>query len=263
MMGTINQIQISFDMSDIELLDDESQVGLIDQDETQFPEPDQREEGHLSERLLDITYDTFFGDLGTINDIEFYTPDFTLPYTYKMAKQSCDKEERLCEMNLKLQENIEYKIKTKLRVILMSWFFKNFGENDFEISMGCLLENYWKNKIKIKKGEEKINGHILISDGNDYKLYKTQIFSLTKRKSLSPEKKQKLDSYLWDGLESKVWIEENKNKDFFYFYKPVKFNLKLLSYVLESDNLNIFTFPNQYSIRTQKKLQESLSEEDI
>jgi len=138
----------TFDMDDIQLYDEESQVGLIDQDESQFQDPDRKEEGNISEKLTDITYDTYFGDLGSITDIQFYQPDFSLPYTFKMAQNSCNKENRVCEMNIKLMENTEIKARHKIKCLLISWFLKNFGVNDYEIIMGLNLENFCKEKNK-------------------------------------------------------------------------------------------------------------------
>jgi len=182
----------NFDIDDIQLIDEDGQIGLIDKDESSFIDPDKKEEGFLSDKLLDITYDTFFGDLGLIQDMEFYKPDLTLPYTFKQAKDCCSVEDRTAECNLKLQENQEIKASIKVKALVISWYLKNFGEKDFEINLGNNLDYYCKNKIKIKKGEEKINGHIMISDGVDIKLYKTQIYNLNLRKKTLKRKKTKI-----------------------------------------------------------------------
>jgi len=77
----------TFDYSQIELLDLENEVGLIDEDKSVFEEKELKEDAPDLEKYFNISFDTAFGDLGSINDMQFYTEDFTLPYTYKLAKK--------------------------------------------------------------------------------------------------------------------------------------------------------------------------------
>jgi len=263
-MENINEA-FTFDISDIELLDEE-QVGLIDEDKINFPDPDFKEESKNIEKLSDITHDTYFGNMGTIFQMEFYHPDYTIPYTLRKAQQACNFNTRICELNLHLDRSVEYKAKHKLMMMLLSWYLKNFGENDYEITSGELLEEFYKVKVKLKKEEEKINGHVLISDGKDIKLYKTKIFNLNNRDALPSEKKQKLDSLLWDGIPSQEWLkkEENKTKKYIHIYTPVKYNLHLINYLIDyNSKLNLFTYPNEINLRLQKKIQEALVEDDF
>jgi len=129
----------NFDYSKIELLDMEEEVGLIDEDRTLFNEESKLDEG-IQQRLFNITADSYFGDLGVLTDIRFYNENYLLPYTYRMAENCCDHKYRTCELNLSITDYAQVKIKSYIKIKIMAWYLMNFGETEFELYMGRLLE---------------------------------------------------------------------------------------------------------------------------
>jgi hypothetical protein len=256
---------MDFDLSEIKLYQEE--VGIIEEDKKELTLEDMYydEAQQQESTLYDAGVDILLGDIGILKDIHFFSYDYKLPYSYKLAKNSCLDIKRVVELVINITTPKELRPREYIKYKLISWFLIRYGENLYEQKLGETI----KEKLtlcKINNNEEQVNGFTCKSlDGKNCNFYKTNLYETEKLLGLKDENKIKnTQNMLWNGIAYKEFIEkyvllDAKQKEkmkYINLYKETKLNLNGILILLNKEKkTSVITYKQDYTERLIIKLQ--------
>jgi len=133
------------DLNSIQLYVEE--VGLIEEEkkELQINDIFTEEINNVEAGVYDIERDSSLGDVGLLKDIHLYNYDYKLPYSFNLAKQSCNDIKRVCELVCNLNNVKTVRPREFIKIKMISWYLIRYGKDLYEQTLGDVIKE--KNKI--------------------------------------------------------------------------------------------------------------------